>query len=66
MRGNHLNDQADPGELEQQCERYGCGQYAHGVAVEDGCRAGEHAQAYELEGLGGAQAHKSLAAYSTQ
>lgn len=39
-RYDGLPDESHPGELEQQRERYGCGEHAHGVAVQDRSGAG--------------------------
>lgn len=39
-RHDCLPDESHPGELEQQRKRYGCGEHAHGVAVQDRSGAG--------------------------
>ena len=39
-RHDCLPDESHPGELEQQREHYGCGEHAHGVAVQDRSGAG--------------------------
>ena len=50
-RHDGLPDEPHPGELEQQRERHGRGQHAHGVAVQDRGGAGESAETHELEHL---------------